>query len=172
MRSFDPFIYQNVFHEYMLEVKQDEIDTLHALLEDLPVTKEHEHDLGQRTLYGQENVLDIPGLVNLKKQITNILNVHNLLLTNNWAQLYNKNNQHTVHNHPSSVWSGIVYLNPSVASPTIFYDREFRHYTHAFTKNQFLLFPSYIPHEVARVNKDEQRLIISLNTKEKTNENT
>jgi hypothetical protein len=156
----------------MLEVKQDEINTVHALLEDLPVNKEHDYDLGQRTLYGECNILDIPGLVNLKKQITNILNVHNLVLSNNWAQLYNQNSQHTVHNHPSSVWSGILYLNPSKASPTIFYDREFKHYTHAFKKNQLLLFPSYIPHEVAKVDQDEQRLIISLNTKENTNENT
>ena len=140
MRSFDPFIYQNIFHEYMLEVKQDEINTVHALLEDLPVNKEHDYDLGQRTLYGECNILDIPGLVNLKKQITNILNVHNLVLSNNWAQLYNQNSQHTVHNHPSSVWSGILYLNPSKASPTIFYDREFKHYTHAFKKISFYYF--------------------------------
>ena len=128
---------------------------------------EHNHDLGQKTSYEDLNVLDIPGLANLKKQIINILNVHNLDLINNWAQLYNKNNQHTVHNHPNSVWSGIIYLNPTKASPTIFYDREFKHYIHDFKKNQLLLFPSYIPHEVPKINEDEQRLIISFNTKEK-----
>lgn len=165
-RSFDPFIYQNVFHEYMLEVKQKEIDTVFALLENSSILKELEYDLGKKTLYGSKNVLDIPELINLKNQVVDILKVHNLILTNNWAQLYNRNNQHTVHNHPDSVWSGIIYLNPSKASPTIFYDREFKNYTHAFKKNQLLLFPSYIPHEVPNIDEDENRLIISLNTKE------
>ena len=114
MKNFDPFISQNIFHEYMLEIKQEEVDTVFALVEDLSMNTEHNHDLGQKTSYEDLNVLDIPGLANLKKQIINILNVHNLDLINNWAQLYNKNNQHTVHNHPNSVWSGIIYLNPTV----------------------------------------------------------
>ena len=155
--QFDPFERQNSFYKYDIKISKEEINQILILVKS-------KNTPDQKTTFESLNVLNFPLIKNLREQVISILDKKKLILRNNWAQLYNKNNQHTVHNHPSSVWSGIVYLNPSVASPTIFYDREFRHYTHAFTKNQFLLFPSYIPHEVARVNKDEQRLIISFNT--------
>lgn len=161
VRSFDPFMYQNMFHEYELDITHGEINLVYSLLKDLTL-----NNLEQKTSYKDTNILDIHGLFNLKQQIINILKSHNLRLDNNWAQLYNKDNEHKVHNHPFSIYSGIVYLEPKEASPTIFYDRDFRTYKHTFKKNQLLLFPSYIPHEVSKLNKDEKRLIISFNTDE------
>ena len=167
VRSFDPFIYQNIFHEYELNITQGEIDLVYMLLKDLSVNNLQHGDSNVKTSYKDIDILDTPGLSNLKKQITDILKTHNLRLNNNWGQLYNKDNEHKVHNHPFSTCSGIIYLDPNEASPTIFYDRDFKTYVHAFKKNQLLLFPSYIPHEVSRLNSNEKRLVISFNTDER-----
>ena len=51
------------------------------------------------------------------------------------------------------------------ASPTIFYDRYYQTYCHEFKNNKLLMFPSDIPHEVKKLNNNEDRLIISFNTK-------
>ena len=87
-----------------------------------------------------------------------------LLLANNWAQLYNKENRHSVHNHYGSIYSGIIYIKGNKPSPTIFYDNLFNPFTYKFKKNTLLLFPSMIPHEVRPLEKDEERLVISFNT--------
>jgi hypothetical protein len=52
------------------------------------------------------------------------------------------------------------------ASPTTFYNRFFNRYKHEFKKNTLLLFPAWIPHQVERLKKDEERLIISFNANE------
>ncbi len=87
-----------------------------------------------------------------------------MFLTNNWSQLYNNKNKHTIHNHYGSIYSGIIYLKGINASPTIFYGKNFLSYYHKFEKNTLLMFPSMIPHEVKPLEKDEERLIISFNS--------
>jgi len=155
MNSFDPFKYQNCFHTYKLKIKAEEINQVLILVKNLNTGN-------QKTTYNYLNVLNFPLLKKLKKQITDILDKHNLLLTDNWAQLYNKKNSHGVHTHGGSVYSGIFYIQGS--SPTIFYDRDYESYAKKFIKNELLLFPSWIPHEVKPLEIDEQRLIISFNT--------
>ena len=139
-RSFDPFMYQNMFHEYELYITHGEINLVYSLLKDLTL-----NNLEQKTSYKDTNILDIHGLFNLKQQIINILKSHNLRLDNNWAQLYNKNNEHKVHNHPFSIYSGIVYLEPNDASPTIFYDRDFKTYRHTFKKKSAFIISFLYP---------------------------
>jgi hypothetical protein len=155
MNSFDPFKYQNCFHTYKLKIKAEEINQVLILVKNLNTGN-------QKTTYNYLNVLNFPLLKKLKKQITDILDKHSLLLTDNWAQLYNKKNSHGVHTHGGSVYSGIFYIQGS--SPTIFYDRDYESYAKKFIKNELLLFPSWIPHEVKPLKIDEQRLIISFNT--------
>ena len=155
MNSFDPFKYQNCFHTYKLKIKAEEINQVLILVKNLNTGN-------QKTTYNYLNVLNFPLLKKLKKQITDILDKHSLLLTDNWAQLYNKKNSHGVHTHGGSVYSGIFYIQGS--SPTIFYDRDYESYAKKFIKNELLLFPSWIPHEVKPLEIDEQRLIISFNT--------
>tara|TARA_R100001460_G_scaffold36024_1_gene69257 strand:- start:159 stop:641 length:483 start_codon:yes stop_codon:yes gene_type:complete len=155
MNSFDPFKYQNCFHTYKLKIKAEEINQVLILVKNLNTGN-------QKTTYNYLNVLNFPLLKKLKKQITDILDKHSLLLTDNWAQLYNKKNSHGVHTHGGSVYSGIFYIQGS--SPTIFYDRDYESYVKKFIKNELLLFPSWIPHEVKPLEIDEQRLIISFNT--------
>ena len=155
MNSFDPFKYQNCFHTYKLKIKAEEINQVLILVKNLNTGN-------QKTTYNYLNVLNFPLLKKLKKQITDILDKHSLLLTDNWAQLYNKKNSHGVHTHGGSVYSGIFYIQGS--SPTIFYDRDYESYVKKFIKNELLLFPSWIPHEVKPLEINEQRLIISFNT--------
>tara|TARA_Y100000361_G_C11137136_1_gene332684 strand:- start:929 stop:1420 length:492 start_codon:yes stop_codon:yes gene_type:complete len=158
MECFDPFKYQNSFYQYKLKITTEEINQIIFLLKSDVGNKE------QKTTYNNLNVLNFPLLKNLKSQIVNILDSHQLLLADNWAQLYNEKDKHGVHIHPNSNYSGIVYLNPNKPSPTVFYDREFYKYFHKGIKDSLILFPSYIPHEVESLNKNEERLIISFNT--------
>ena len=159
IQKFDPFEHENLFYKYKLKITDDEINQVLFLLKSLKpgiVTE-------QLTTYTYLNVLNFPILKNLKKQVTDILDKHKLLLTNNWAQLYNKKNKHGVHNHPGSHYSGIIYVKGENSSPTIFYSKYFSRYCHKFENNTLLLFPSMTPHEVESLEKDEERLIISFN---------
>ena len=158
--KFDPFDYQNLFYEYELKITVDEINQTLILLKNINTPH-------QKTTYLHLNILNFPILKNLKKQIIDILNKKNLLLQDNWAQLYNNNNKHIIHNHYGSVYSGIIYMNGLEPSPTVFYDSLFNTYNHNFKKNTLLMFPSMIPHEVKKLKKNEQRLIISFNTQKK-----
>ena len=157
IKKFDPFEYENIFYEYEVKISNEEIKQIFLL-----VKKRHNND--QYTTYNNFNVLNFPILKNLKKQVTDILDDHKLLLNNNWAALYNKGDNHGIHNHFNSIYSGIIYLEGKKPSPTIFYSKEFSKYFHNFTKNTILLFPSTVPHEVEALKKDEGRLIISFNT--------
>jgi len=159
---FDPFEHINNFYKYTLEITDAEIQQVLFLIKNAKTD-------GQKTTYQNLNILNFPILKNLRKQVINILDKHNVLLTNNWAQLYNKNNEHCVHIHYNSIYSGIIYLKGEDASPTIFYSRHVEPYVYNFKKNILLMFPSDIPHEVKPLKKNEGRLIISFNTIKKEN---
>lgn len=157
-KKFDPFEYQNLFYEYSLSITQDEINQVMYLVKDLK-------SFEQNTTFEYLNILNLPLLKNLKKQIIDILDKHKLFLRLNWAQLYNKNDQHSIHTHYGSYYSGIIYLKGY--SPTYFYDKLFEPFVYNLKENKLLMFPSMIPHEVKKLNEDEQRLIISFNTERK-----
>ena len=120
MKKFDPFSYQHLFYEYKIKINKNEINQILILLKNINTDY-------QKTTYNKLNILNFPVLKNLKKQVTNILDKDNLLLTNNWAQLYNSNNKHDIHNHYGSIYSGIIYINGSEPSPTIFMTVYFVH---------------------------------------------
>lgn len=153
--KFDPFTYRNLFYEYDLKISTDEINQILYLVKNIKTDE-------QKNTYQYLNVLNFPILKNLRQQIIFILDSHNLLLNNNWAQLYNKNDAHDVHIHPDSDYSGVIYIQGK--SPTIFYNRSFDNYSYEFKKNKLLLFPSDIPHQVKKLDSNEERLIISFNT--------
>ena len=156
-KIFDPFEHVHLFYEYKLKITDIEINQVLLLLKNL---KSNE----QLTTYKYLNVLSFPILKNLKKQVTDILDNHKLSLFDNWAQLYNKKNKHSVHTHYGSSYSGIIYIKGVNPSPTIFYDNLFNPFTYKFKNNTLLLFPSMIPHEVRPLEKNEERLVISFNT--------
>jgi len=153
--SFDPFEYQNTFYEYDLDISVEEINQILFLVKDVQTNE-------QKNTYEYLNILNFPILKNLKQQIITTLDSHELFLRNNWAQLYNKNDAHDVHTHLGSDYSGIIYIQGE--SPTLFYDRSFSSYSYKFKKNKLLLFPSHIPHQVKRLDSNEERLVVSFNT--------
>ena len=161
-RKFDPFDYQNLFYEYDINIDKNEINQILLLLKNNNLDSKE-----QITTFNYLNVLNFPILKNLKDQIINILDKHKLLLDNNWAQLYNMKNEHSIHTHSGSFYSGIIYIMGKKASPTIFYDRKYKNYCYKFKNNKLLMFPSDIPQEVKKLNNDEDRLIISFNTRQK-----
>lgn len=155
--KFDPFSYEHLFYEYKLKITTSEINQVLILLKNIDT-------YDQKSTYEYLNVLNFPILKNIKKQIIHILDKKKLLLHDNWAQLYNHNNKHAIHNHYGSFYSGIIYMDGLEPSPTIFYDSLFNTYHHKFKKNTLLMFPSMVPHEVKNLKTNEQRLIISFNT--------
>ncbi len=155
--QFDPFKKQNTFYRYNLKISKEEINQV------LILTKS-KNTPDQKTTYESLNILNFPILKNLRKQVISILNRKKLILTNNWAQLYNNKNYHGLHTHPRSNYSGIIYITGE--TPTIFYDRNFDEYCEKFENNKMILFPSWIPHEVRHLQSNENRLIISFNTEE------
>ena len=156
-KKFDPFIDEHLFYEYNLKITDEEINQVLLLVNNM-------NSPNQKTTYNNLNVLNFPALKNLKKQVTDILDKHEILLADNWAQLYNKGNKHNIHTHYGSIYSGIIYLKGNNPSSTVFYSGVFKKYFHDFKKNTLLMFPSNIPHEVMPLEKDEERLIISFNT--------
>ena len=152
---FDPFEYQNLFYEYDLDISENEINQILFLVKDVKTNE-------QKNTFQYLNVLNFPILKNLKQQIIAILDSHELFLCDNWAQLYNKDDSHSIHTHPGSNYSGIIYIQGN--SPTLFYDRYYGSYSYGFKKNKLLLFPSDIPHQVNKLDTNEERLVVSFNT--------
>ena len=160
MKQFDPFEKTNAFYEY-------EVNISDAAIKQLLILLQNNKDKGdQLTTFNLHNVLDFPVLNDLKAQVIDIIEEHDLVLGNNWSQLYNTHDNHPVHTHEGSKYSGIIYVSGKHASPTTFYSRFFNRYQHEFKKNTLLLFPGWIPHQVERLKKDEERLIISFNANE------
>ncbi len=154
--QFDPFKKENSFYKYNLKISKEEINQI------LILTKS-KNTLDQKTTYNSLNILNFPILKNLRKQVISILNKKNLILKNNWSQLYNNKNLHRIHTHgKNSDYSGIIYIQGK--TPTVFYNRNYDPYFEKFENNKMILFPSWIPHEVRTLQTDENRLVISFNT--------
>ena len=159
VHKFDPFESINLFYTYNLNIEEFIKQQLLILL-----AREDSRETSQKTTFYLHNILSFPILKNLRDQIISIIETHNLFLGNSWCQFYNKNDGHPIHIHGESKYSGIIYIDGNEASSTTFYNKNFNTYQHTFKKNSLLLFPSWIPHEVKKLKKDEQRLIISFNT--------
>jgi hypothetical protein len=153
--QFDPFKKENSFYKYNLKISKEEINQI------LILTKS-KNTLDQKTTYNSLNILNFPILKNLRKQVISILNKKNLILKNNWSQLYNSKNLHCIHTHGKSDYSGIIYIQGK--TPTVFYSRNYLPHFEKFENNKMILFPSWIPHEVRPLQTDENRLVISFNT--------
>lgn len=154
--QFDPFKKHNSFYKYKIKITKSEINQILLLVQSRK-TK------AQKTTYQYLNILNFPVLKNLREQVISILTRKKLILQNNWAQLYNSQDYHGVHMHPGSEYSGIIYIEGK--TPTTFYNRNYYKHEEPFEKNTLILFPSLIPHEVRPLQSDENRLIISFNSR-------
>lgn len=171
--AYNPF--NDYFYKYVVNITDTEKNQLRLFL-----NNNKKGFSQQKTTFNQLNILNLPLLKNIREQIISILNKHNLLLTNNWAQLYNKDDEHGLHTHPSSIYSGIIYVESNGNDGTVFYhpiskmleslgERFTPKIIEKFKSNTLILFPSFIPHKVLKQNENNNRLIISFNTSEKNN---
>ena len=172
--------FNDLFYEYNLNIEKEEIDQIKLLLlqyKKLIINNDTQLNTYHPINNLRTNILNFPILKKLKNQIINILDNHTLFLSNSWAQIYKKNQKHIKHTHANSAYSGIIYVDGDKNSgQTIFYhplrDRLLEYdinfieiFKPEFKINKFILFPSYIVHEVLEEKEDSNRTIISFNTK-------
>ena len=165
---YNPF--EDYFYKYRINITKKEIQQL------LLFFKNNKNKAKQETTYNQINILNLPLLKNIKNQILLILDKHSLFLDNNWAQLYRKGDKHGIHQHGGSSYSGVLYVSGDGKDGTVFHhpiskiiessNKKLKTVVmEKFEPGVLILFPSYIPHEVLEQEKDNNRLIISFNTK-------
>ena len=166
MKTIDPF--KHNFYVYDISITDTEINQVKNFLENSKNKKTEEDIFSCLTSYTKLNILNLPLLQNLKKQITNILDENNLVLNDNWGQLYMKGHEHPIHTHENSNYSGIIYLKKNYDHPnsgTWFYSiYGDDNYQFPFTEKKLLLFPSFFPHYVRAVSEDGYRIVISFNS--------
>ena len=103
-------------------------------------------------------------------------------ITESWLNVTKPGEFHHLHYHPNSIISGVFYVN-TVENDTIFFNdpnykvkgslgfgQKFHNPWNSnqwwipVKDNQFILFPSWLEHEVKHVEGDKERISISFNT--------
>ncbi len=158
IEQFWPFEH---FYRTTLKISKEESDQVKIFMHNF----KHSVDPTQVTTYQKLNILSLPALKNLRSQIVEVLNFLNLNLDDNWAQLYKENNFHVPHTHYGSEYSGVIYIEGNSPNGTSFLNPKGDVYTSEFKVNDLILFPSYILHFVNVQQEDNNRIIISFNTK-------
>lgn len=151
------------FYKTKLKILNEEKEQIKYLTYNYKDTSDEDHV----TTYNRLNILNFPLLKNLKKQITDILDQKELVLSLSWSQLYLKNHKHKPHTHLGSFYSGVIYVDGNGSDGTCFVDSLGNIYQEKFEKNVLILFPSQILHYVEPQNEDNGRLIISFNSVKK-----
>ena len=104
-------------------------------------------------------------------------------ITESWINVTKPGEFHHVHYHPNSIISGVFYVNTVPEDQISFNDPNYRvkgyfnfgdqkeyniwnspHWWIPVKNNQLILFPSWLEHEVKRVEGDKERISISFNT--------
>jgi len=171
--KYSPF--NDLFYKYKINISSQELQQIQIFLKNFKEKKEQ-----QTTTYNIVNILNLPLLKNLKKQIITILKKHKLILKNNWAQLYRKGDFHSKHVHANTCYAGVIYVNGSGKDGTLFhhpngtliesYGKRFKtQYLETFEPGTLILFPGFIEHEVLEQKSENDRTIISFNTIEEIN---
>ena len=172
LKKFWPF--DDSFYKTKVYISEDEKKQIKLFLDNF----KNSGDPEQTTTYAKINILNLPILKNLKKQITDILDSLDLFLADNWGQQYKKGSEHSIHSHHGSVYSGILYVDQSKETEgTVFMHpmgdavkistNRFRYlFKPTFEPSVLILFPSHIAHFVKQEKEDNGRIAISFNTRE------
>ena len=172
LKKFWPF--DDSFYKTKVYISEDEKKQIKLFLDNF----KNSRDPDQTTTFEKINILNLPMLKDLKKQITDILDSLDLLLADNWAQQYKKGNEHSLHSHHGSVYSGALYVDQSRETQgTLFVHptgdavkistNRFRYlFKPIFEPSVLILFPSHITHFVKHEKEDNGRIVISFNTRE------
>jgi uncharacterized RmlC-like cupin family protein len=94
--------------------------------------------------------------------------------TDMWYQTFTGGQEHDVHNHGYTGWSGVIYVehDEDVHVPTHFYGQGYKahggyveHFEPPVKEGDLIIFPSTVPHRAFVNASDTQRTIISFNMK-------
>lgn len=169
-KKFWPF--NDYFYEYELKINQEEQQQIYQFLKLSPRT----FDKDQITTYQTvNNILNLPLLNNLKKQILDILNSQELEILTSWGQLYDEKDKHKNHNHLGSAISGVIYVYGEGKGTKFFHplntilefcSPDYNYiYQPDFKIGKMILFPGYITHGVETDPSNKNRCIISFNAR-------
>tara|TARA_R110000824_G_scaffold25654_1_gene89187 strand:+ start:213 stop:785 length:573 start_codon:yes stop_codon:yes gene_type:complete len=172
LKKFWPF--KDSFYKTKIYISEDEKKQIKLFLNNF----KNSIDVNQTTTFEKINILNLPTLKDLKKQITDILDSLDLLLDVNWAQQYKKGSEHPLHSHHGSVYSGVLYVDQSKETQgTAFLHpagdvvkistNRFKYlFKSNFEPSVLILFPSHVTHFVKPEKEDNGRIVISFNTRE------
>ena len=150
------------FYKVNINISKEEKEQIKLFLNNF----ENSVDIDQTTTYKKVNVLNLPLLKNLRNEVIKVIDPLNLVLDNNWAQLYRKADLHVPHAHYGSEYSGVIYIDGDTKEGTNFISPvDSQVYTANFNLNDLILFPSHILHYVNFQKDNTNRTIISFNTK-------
>ena len=149
------------FYKTTVEISESEKEQIKLMLYNFKDSQ----DSDQVTTFKIINVLNLPILKNIRKQIDKILEKMSLCLGNSWAQLYRKDDSHGIHTHEDSVYSGVIYVDGQGKDGTNFVDKNTNKiHEEEFEINSLILFPSQFLHFAKNQKVDNGRIIISFNT--------
>jgi uncharacterized protein (TIGR02466 family) len=120
-------------------------------------------------------------LKNYSQQVVGLSDNQELYITNSWCVKTPKGGYHPSHSHPNSLISGVLYLDVGENQNIVFedessikknfnfiYNNETNYNVNKFLfpvyKNDLILFPSSLKHEVHENKSDITRLILGFNT--------
>ena len=137
-------------------------------------------------------ILNDNKLYDIKKEIdkkvleftTSILGIEQeLYITESWIAKTISGGHHSIHNHPNSLFSGVLYLQTPTDSSILFhYDNDlFKNFNFEFNFNNFneynskvsrvmlnnsdlIIFPSWLNHSVEINNSQTERIVLGFNT--------
>ena len=88
---------------------------------------------------------------------------HDLIVSNIWINIQNKNSVLLPHTHRNCLISGVVYLLVDKDSSDLVFINNSKEYRLSPMIGRLILFPSWLMHGSAKPNKSENRVVLSFN---------
>jgi hypothetical protein len=82
---------------------------------------------------------------------------------NYWYQQYKKNNHHSWHNHPKSLFSAVYYINLQNDNPKTSFKLGSKEFDISVEESEILIFPSFLDHTSKENKSEHTKTIISFN---------
>jgi uncharacterized protein (TIGR02466 family) len=177
-KAFLPETLAHNIRDYILTYKSNKITHHNNLIGNARTLFSH----GLSTYFLQEVVQNVSGCAELEDDIIKCVNnfmqnniySRNIALGSSWFNIQHPGSTLTRHVHPGSIISGALYINADQDSSPIFFENPNPYYpfcndiirAHEFlpTTGDLILFPSWLSHYSDRINRTDNRIVISFNT--------